>query len=172
MISKFTFSVVICVYKNDDPYKFNLSLRSIFRNSLKPKEIILVIDGPIKISLQNIIDKYKDHLKVIYIDKNVGLANAFNLGVKYSNCDYIIKQDSDDFSNKNRFSMLIETMMKGVDICGSFMQERYENYKVIKKVPTNFDHMKKIIKYRNIINNPTVCIKKTFTSWGVSRYKI
>ncbi len=52
------FSVAICVYLKDNPEHFDRALQSIINQTVKPQEIILVIDGPISRDLQSIIDKY------------------------------------------------------------------------------------------------------------------
>ena len=52
------FSVAISVYKNDNPKWFDISLKSLVNQSVKPTEIVLVVDGPITDELQSVIEKY------------------------------------------------------------------------------------------------------------------
>lgn len=52
------FSVAMCVYAGDKPEWFEDALVSVLNQTLKPKEIILVVDGPVPEPLFNIIKKY------------------------------------------------------------------------------------------------------------------
>lgn len=54
----FSFSVAMCVYGGDNPEHFDEALRSIVEQSLKPDEIVLVVDGAIPDEIQLVIDKY------------------------------------------------------------------------------------------------------------------
>lgn len=47
------------VYEKEKPDYFDLALRSIYEQTVKPDEIILVEDGPIPESLKNIVKKYQ-----------------------------------------------------------------------------------------------------------------
>lgn len=53
------FSVSMCVYGGDDPEWFDEALKSVIAQSVKPKEIVLVVDGPVPESIQVVIKKYK-----------------------------------------------------------------------------------------------------------------
>ena len=52
------FSVSMCVYGGDNPDWFDTALQSVINQTVKPDEIVLVVDGPISDSLQSVIDKY------------------------------------------------------------------------------------------------------------------
>lgn len=54
------FSVAMCVYGKDNPDWFEKSLDSIVLNqTVQPSELVLVVDGPIPDSIQEVVDKYK-----------------------------------------------------------------------------------------------------------------
>lgn len=57
------FSVAMCVYGGDNPEWFDNSLESIINQTVKPNEIVLVVDGPIPNTIENIIMKYKEMYK-------------------------------------------------------------------------------------------------------------
>lgn len=57
-----SFSVSMCVFKNDDPEHFNQAIASIIHQTVQPTEIVLVVDGPIPDSIEMIISKYQDSL--------------------------------------------------------------------------------------------------------------
>lgn len=53
------FSVSMCVYGGDRPEWFDSALESVVNQTVKPDEIVLVVDGPIPDSIQNVINKYQ-----------------------------------------------------------------------------------------------------------------
>lgn len=55
------FSVATSVYKNDNPEWFDRALQSIIVDqTVKPSEVVLVVDGPISSELNAVIDKYRE----------------------------------------------------------------------------------------------------------------
>lgn len=80
------FSVAISVYKKDNPSFFDQALFSIIElQTVKPDEIVLVVDGPVGDALNLVIDKYVnkyDPFKVIRLKENAGLGNALKLAVE------------------------------------------------------------------------------------------
>jgi len=53
-----SFSVAMCVYGGDKAEWFDEALYSVVRQTVPPQEIVLVVDGSIPDSIQNVIDKY------------------------------------------------------------------------------------------------------------------
>jgi len=58
------FSVAMCVYGGDNPEWFDTALGSVIDQTVKPDEIVLVVDGPIPDTIQNVIDKYTNICKL------------------------------------------------------------------------------------------------------------
>ena len=72
------FSVSMCVYGGDNAVYFDEALQSIFNQTRKPDELVLVVDGPIPNSIENVIDKYKklyEYFKVYYLKENQEIMN-------------------------------------------------------------------------------------------------
>ena len=84
-----------------------VTLDSILKQTLKDIEIICIDDGSIDNSL-NLIQKYalKDNRIQIISIKNMGLSESKNLGVKYSNGEYIFFIYAGDFLELNGLSDL------------------------------------------------------------------
>lgn len=57
------FSVAMCVYGGDNPEWFDNAVYSIVHQTVKPSEIILVVDGPIPEEVQKVITKYENQCK-------------------------------------------------------------------------------------------------------------
>lgn len=154
------FSVIVTLYYGIKPKHLEIALRSIFRNSLVPNEVILVQDGPISKKLSNIIDKYNHKIKHYILEKNKGSSYSFNYAIEKCSYDWIIKQDADDFSHKDRFETSMKYIKNEPMFFGSLMNEKYNRATFLKKVPIKPENIKKIIKYRNPFNNPTMCFHK------------
>ena len=49
----------MCVYGGDNSKWFDVALESIINQTIKPDEIVLVVDGPIPNDIQDVIYKYE-----------------------------------------------------------------------------------------------------------------
>lgn len=58
-------SVAMSVYKSDNPDFFDRALSSITdEQTIKPNEIVLVVDGPVSNEINNVINKYEKKYEV------------------------------------------------------------------------------------------------------------
>lgn len=56
-----SFSVAMCVYGGDNSEWFDKALKSIIvEQTVKPTEVVVVVDGPVPDSIKDVIDKYVD----------------------------------------------------------------------------------------------------------------
>ena len=105
------FSVLMCVYGKDDPVLFDRALLSIFANSLQPKEVILVCDGPLSDSINKVVEKYEIEiattLRVIRLKVNSGFAGALNAGLLHVTSPITVRCDADDYNFPDRFITLV-----------------------------------------------------------------
>ncbi|QPE17513.1 glycosyltransferase [Providencia rettgeri] len=168
------FSVLLSVYKNENPIYLNEAIESIYDNQdIKPTEIVLVKDGPLTDELNIVIESWKTRLhntlKIIDIPTNVGLGNALNLGLKECSYDWVMRMDTDDISTPHRFSTQIEYIRNNpeVDLIGGFIEEFNENLSESlgkRIVPLQRDTIRKQSKKLNPFNHVTVCFKKNVIS--------
>lgn len=63
VVSSSPFSVAMCVYGGDDPEWFDAALGSVVGQTLKPSEIVLVVDGEVPDSMKRVIEKYVEKCK-------------------------------------------------------------------------------------------------------------
>ena len=54
------YSVLMSLYKKENPNYLRLALDSIINQTIKPNEIVLVEDGPLTDKLYKVIDEYKN----------------------------------------------------------------------------------------------------------------
>lgn len=164
------FSVAISVYKNDNPIFFDRALESIYTSqTVKPSEIVLVVDGPISEELKEIIRKYENIcrsiLKVIRLEKNCGLGNALSIAVENSSNELIARMDSDDVSVPDRFEQQLRIIQSNpsLDIIGGDISEFIDdetNIIAYRKVPVQDKDIKEYLKRRSPLNHVSVLFKK------------
>lgn len=97
-------SVIVPVYNQE---KFiGRCLRSILDQDFDEKfEIILVDDGSTD-RTNNVINLFKDEIKIIKNEKNIGLPASLNKAIKLAKAQYIVRVDADDYVNSNYLKIL------------------------------------------------------------------
>jgi len=109
------FSVVTSVYRNDKPEFVRRAVESVtIEQTLKPHEVVLVVDGPIPDGLTSLIKGYENApdsiFNVIWFSENKGLGNALRVGVEAASNEIVARMDSDDVSAPDRFEKQITYM--------------------------------------------------------------
>ena len=171
MNKKNKYSVLMSVYKKDSPEYLQIALKSIYeQQSIKPDEIVIVVDGPIPENLRKVLDSFKKDkekiVKIIQQEQNKGLGEALKKGTEYCTGDYIFRMDSDDISVFDRFEKQINYIEKhsNIDVLGGniaeFQKSIDEENKRLRVCPMNHEDIVKMGKKRNPMNHVTVCIKK------------
>ncbi len=168
MIPNYRFSVLMCVYKNDSADLFELAIDSIFKNTLNPSQVVIVVDGFIGDELKSILNSYKlmyaNLLDVYYLPKNIGFAHALNYGLKKVVNEWVIRADADDYNLPDRFETLIRKIKKNdnIDLIGSYILEiGGHTSKVVRSVPLEFSAIKKSSYRRNPFNHMSVAFRKS-----------
>ena len=169
MDTVFPYSVLMSVYKNDNPIWLNEALDSIFQQTLPPAEVIIVIDGPVPQGVTETICAFKTRfniLKSVLLEKNMGLGYALKVGLQHCTCEYVARMDSDDVSCKNRMEkqILCFQMDSQLSIIGGFIQEFDNDSKKnlgIRSVPCDDKEIKKYIRHRCPFNHMSVMFKKS-----------
>lgn len=165
------FSVAMSVYKNDSPEYFDIALASITtEQTVKPNEIVLVVDGPVPDGVNSVIAKYEalcpDMFQVVRLEKNGGLGNALRLAVEKANNELIARMDSDDIALPTRFEQQLMFFDENpdLDIVGGDITEFIgEPSNVVGKrvVPQKDSDIKSYMQTRCAMNHVTVMYKKS-----------
>ena len=126
------FSVLMSVYYKDDASYLQDSLDSIFEQTTKADEVVLVEDGPLTPDLHNVINHYSHmhkELKILPLQKNGGLGRALNEGLKHCSYDVIARMDADDIAKPERVRKQLEVMEihPEYDLVGSWIDEFVDN---------------------------------------------
>ena len=160
------FTVLMSIYKGDNPLYLEQAIQSLLDQILLPNEILIVKDGPLTDELSNVLQKYQNNkiFTFINLDTNCGLGLALRKGVEMAKFDYIARMDSDDISLTDRFLNQVNfaNSHPDVDLFGGYINEFSDtNSKVfLRKVPLDLDNIYKRISFRSPFNHVTVFFKK------------
>lgn len=163
------FSVLMSVYAKDNPQWLREAVESVINQTVKPSQIVLVADGPVGPDIEKIIFDYEQNsvleFKVLRLTQNSGLGIALQKGLEICRYPLVARMDSDDISMPNRFELQLNIFKdnKDLSMVGGYIQEIdcCSKMKVaVRKVPLDFNKIKKFIKTRSPFNHVTVMFKK------------
>ena len=154
-------SVLMAEY-NTNPEFLIESIKSILSQTYQNFELIIVDDCG-KNDLDSICATFKDdRIIVIHNEKNMGLAQSLNKGLEYSNCEYIIRMDTDDICLPNRFEKQIQFVIKNsqYDIVGGkhIIFDNSKEYKTKCKVSGEIKNSDFL--YNTPFSHPTLILKR------------
>jgi len=163
------FSVLMSVYAKEQPKWLRLAAESVFSQTLKPAEVVLVEDGTLTEELETAVQELEtEHteLKVIRRKENQGLGYALNEGLKNCSHELVARMDTDDICKPWRFERQVDFMERNPDVAvlGAWIDEFTENInniKSIRKTPQENAEIYEFGKRRNPINHPVVMFRKS-----------
>lgn len=163
------YSVLMSVYKKENPDFLKESIQSMLDQTKKPNEFILIEDGPLTKELYDVIDSFVTEkpklFNIIKLKKNIGLGPALAIGVKKARYDYIARMDSDDISEKTRIEKEINEFLKdkSLVIVGTNVDEFEGSISnVVSRVvlPQNHQDIVLYNKKRSPFRHPCILFKK------------
>ena len=170
MTNYFPYSVLMSVYCKENAVFLETAMNSIWNQSVKPDDFVLVCDGPLSDSLNAVIEQmqreHPDTLQVVRLKTNGGLGNALNIGIKYCKNEWIARMDSDDISRPERCETQLKllTEKREISICSGIVQEFSESIDKIDACRVPPEHHPEILAFarkRNPFNHPCVMYKKS-----------
>ena len=116
-----SFSLIMSVYNKIKVSDLIDSLKSIGNQSLKPNDLIIVLDGHCSISLVYNLKKFlnfnfKNSYKIIINKKNMGISYSYNKAIKLTKNNFVAISDADDISYFNRFKYQIKFLSQNKNI--------------------------------------------------------
>lgn len=163
-------SILMSVYIKEKPEYLRTSLKSAINQTVRVKEIVLVLDGPITDQLQSVVEECQkecsDLIKLIPLKENVGLGKALAIGVEKCKYDLVARMDTDDIMIPTRIEKQIAEFTSNLDltIVGSNIDEFYDSPESIvgrRVVPETNEEICNFSKKRNPFNHMTVMFKKS-----------
>lgn len=167
---KADFSVLMSLYFSEKAEYFELCIKSILGQTVKPTEIVIVKDGPVTDKVEKVLQKYiKKYPAMFYIlsyATNHGLGYALAEGVKACKYELIARMDADDIARKDRFERQLAEFEKDseLDICGGSIYEfegEPSNIVAKRHVPLTDREIKIYQKRRDAFNHVTVMFKRS-----------
>ena len=164
------YSVLMSVYKRENPAYLEGSIRSMLEQSLPPADFVIVKDGPLTVELDAVIEKYRGErpelFQVIALEKNGGLGPALAAGIQYTKYELVARMDSDDYSAPTRCEEELDVFAQDPELgaVGCFEAEFFDTpaeVASVHRVPETNDEIYEFMKRRCALLHPTVMYKKS-----------
>lgn len=164
------FSVAMAVYRGDNAEDFATAVHSIYtKQTVRPSEIIIVVDGPIPQVLEETLVSLKsdiDAIRFVRFAENRGHAAARQAGLEAASNELIAIMDADDISEPYRFEKQMAAFEKYNDaaVIGGQIKEFIDSTDNVvgeRIVPQNDSEIKRYLKSRCPMNLVTVMYRKS-----------
>ena len=165
-----SFSVLMSLYIKEKPEHLKECLDSILSQTVKPNEIVIVLDGPITNELREMLDSYVNQEPSLYnivpLEYNQGLGLALREGILHCKNELVARMDTDDICRKDRFELQLREFEQdpNLDVCGSHILEfegSIDNIVAKRNVPLDNEAIRKYQRRRDGFNHMTVMYKKS-----------
>lgn len=164
------YSVLMSVYYKENPQYLEEAIKSIQEQTLLTDNFVLVCDGPLTAALDKVITQKEqemgDVLDVIRLNRNRGLGNALNEGIKHCKNELIARMDSDDIAYTDRCEKQksIFELHSEVSLCSGIVEEFSQSPDSVdarRVLPETNAEIIEFAKERNPFNHPCVMYKKS-----------
>ncbi len=163
----FRFSVSMCVYGKDDPEHFRIALYSVYRQTLLPDEVVLVVDGPVPEETEAVIKSFGTYpgFKVFRLLQNMGHGIARMTGLKHCSLPYVAIADADDINLPDRFKKQINAFKKDpeLSVLGGALKQFIgapDNVIATSIKPTEDAEIKRFLRTHSPIAQTTAMFRK------------
>lgn len=165
-----SYSVLMSVYVKEKAEYLKQAMDSIWNQTIPPDDFILVCDGPLNEELDAVIEAmqaaHPDTLHVVRLEKNGGLGNALNKGIKHCKHELVARMDSDDISRVDRCERQLKMFQNdpGVSVVSGIVEEfttSTDQIEARRVPPKTQEEIITFAKKRNPFNHPCVMYKKT-----------
>lgn len=164
------YSALIPVYKYDHLPYLVVAVESMLNQTKTFDEILLIVEGNVTDEINSYLDSLEFPVEILRIDDqkgplNFGLPATLNYGIKRATGDYIVRLDSDDFSDSKRLVKIDSYLNSNpqVDLLGSWVDEYSENFESFistRRVPSLDKEIKRRGKWKNPFNGPAVVFRR------------
>lgn len=162
------FSVLLSVYRKERPEWMREALESVFEQTARPAEVVLVEDGPLTPELYAVIEELRrEHaeLKSVRLPVNGGLGRALNEGLRHCSYNLVARMDTDDVCKPQRFERQLQVFeqMPETDICSAWIEEFEEDREHItsrRLLPERHEDIVKYAKKRCPVNHVAVMYRR------------
>lgn len=157
-------SLLMSVYKKENPAYLKVALDSVYAQTLKADQIVLVEDGELPLELEEMISQYPD-IHIVKLEKNLQLGRALEAGLKECEYELVARMDTDDIMMPDRLEKQYRFMTEHSEImaCGGDIAEFIKEDVILreKHMPASPQELYRYGKKRNPLNHMTVMFRKS-----------
>ncbi len=162
------FSVLMSIYHKENASFFKRAMESVWDQTLKPAEVILIEDGPVGEEIHSVEALFAERneiaLKIVPLQESHQLGRALAIGLEHCSCDIVARMDTDDIAHPDRFEKQMNYLNSHPEVSavGSEISEFIEEGTIerTKQMPSDPDQVYQYGKYRNPLNHMTVMFRK------------
>ena len=159
------YSVLISVYSGTDPVFLEMSLKSIFGQTVPSDDIVIVTDGPVTDEVDKILSGCGDRITIVRLPENRGLGDALNAGLKHCRYELVARMDDDDISLPDRMEKQLRAFENdpSLDLLSGTVEEFQKepgDLQGARKLPLEHKEILAFSKKRNPFNHPAIMMRK------------
>lgn len=163
-----TVSCLITTYVRERAEHLAEALESIFAQDVPPDQLVLVLDGPVGASQEEVIARYRRDRRIAQVDvvrlpENLGLASALNVGLWHCTGEWVMRMDSDDLCRRDRLRLQLDHILAHprTDHVSSWTEEFASGQEAtrLKASPVEHDAVVQALRWRNIIAHCSVLMR-------------
>ena len=166
-------SVVMAVWLGDSPDQIAAAIDSVLVQTLKPKEFVVVIDGPVDSTIDICLTRYSERgeITLLRLSKNVGRGGARNHAINATSGQWVAIMDADDICRPTRLAQQSDFVIRhDIDVLGGLIAEfdRVVGDNIsIRNVPQNHYSICRMLRRRSAFNHVTLMFRReTFNQIG------
>lgn len=160
-------SIIMSTYKEDENL-LREAIESILSQTYRNFEFIIILDNPKNELHKKVIQLYAEQderIRFYSNNSNMGLTASLNRGLSLARGEYICRMDADDVSLPSRLEkQIVYLETNHFDLIGGITQmidEKGNTIYSIKNIPTDYEKIKKVLRYGQCIAHPTWLGKKS-----------
>ena len=162
------YSVLMSVYKQDDPSYLDQSITSMVNQTVPFNDMVLVCDGPLTSEIESALEVWKkklgEKLLIHRLANNSGLGVALSEGLPLCECEIVARMDADDISRPNRCELLLNALEeRHLDVVGGAIEEFDKepgDMGAIRRVPERSPEIERFAARRNPFNHVSVLYRR------------
>ncbi len=153
-------TVLMPVYNGEEYLRD--AIKSILYQTFKDFELLIINDGSSDQS-EEIIKSFIDHrIHLIKNERNLGMVDTLNIGIKEARGKYIARMDQDDISLPSRLKKQYDFMENNpeIGISGSWVKKIGKKKNFISKYYTEHNELSAYLLFGTPFAHPTIIMRK------------
>lgn len=159
-----TSSFLFCIHNGTRDVELQKTVDDIYSLDFEFEEIMVVVDGPVSIQLNDILtslDKL-DCVCIHRLSENCGFGYSLNIGLRRLKSDLVFRHDPDDEFFDDRFNAQLSFMHdhEEIDVCGGWAEVASPSKNRIVSQPQSHKEILDRMRLRNPLIHSTVVFRR------------